>query len=87
MCSLLACGLWRVACCAPPDPQHGEGAVLHAQCQVDAVGADGRTADGLLHVAAGDQGVVDQTPDPVDRTHTSLMNCPTHTRCVELYPK
>ena len=49
-----------------PDPENGEGAVLHAQSQVDAVGADGCAADGLLHVAARDEGVVNEAPDPAE---------------------
>lgn len=36
----------------PPDSQHSEGAILHTQCQVDAVSAHCCTADGLLHITA-----------------------------------
>ena len=47
-----------------PDAQHGEGSVLHAQSQLRAVVVEGDAADRLLHVAASQQGVVEEAPEP-----------------------
>lgn len=44
--------------CTIPDSQHGERAILHAKSKMDSIGADGGTANGLLHVAAGNQSMV-----------------------------
>lgn len=47
-----------------PDSKNDERSVLHAQRQLWSIGAESDAANGLLHVTAGDQGVVRQTPQP-----------------------
>lgn len=58
----------------PPDSQHSERAVLHAQCQVDAVRTHCCTADGLLHVTACYQSMVYQAPYPTILKKAKLNN-------------
>lgn len=47
-----------------PDSENNERAVLHAQRQLRSIGAESHTTNGFFHVAAGDQGVVSQAPQP-----------------------
>lgn len=63
-------GVSQCVCVCVPDSEHGEGAVLHAQGQLLSVQAEGHAANRLLHVAACDEGVVHQTPQPDTHTHT-----------------
>lgn len=57
---------WEIWIFYPPDSENGEGAILHPQGQVNAISADGCTADGLLHVTASYQCVIYKTPYPLD---------------------